>query len=243
MSRNDEASLPIRNATSGSISSDEASEFAFFAMRCDSTASWFAKSTSRSDPPDAPICCAASCASSSSSALPWLIVSSPFASEVRLCWLPSRRSAAPSTRSQRWRMRSSVLTTSGSCATSSVTPRTVPPVSSASRFALKRSRLSATAGKPAAWPCAASADPRASRCESICISVAVDAEAPDCADCRPSRNTISAANTRNIASSVPSTWNCLTTGIDPMSGSLTGMRADCVAERSCSMMDTLASGS
>ena len=36
------SSLPSRNATSGSISSADASVLAFFAIRCDSTASWFA---------------------------------------------------------------------------------------------------------------------------------------------------------------------------------------------------------
>ena len=47
MSRNVPASLPSRNATSGSISSDEASALAFLAIRCDSTASWFVYSISR----------------------------------------------------------------------------------------------------------------------------------------------------------------------------------------------------
>ena len=52
MSRNAPASLPSRNATSGStLVADDASVFAFFAIRCDSTASWFANSSSRQLPP------------------------------------------------------------------------------------------------------------------------------------------------------------------------------------------------
>ena len=39
MSRNVPVSLPSRNATSGSISSDDTSELAFFAIRCESIAS------------------------------------------------------------------------------------------------------------------------------------------------------------------------------------------------------------
>ena len=34
---------------------------------------------------------------------------------------------------------------------------------------------------------------------------------------------MSAANTRNITSSMPSTWNCLTTGMLPISGSFRGI--------------------
>ena len=54
---------------------------------------------------------------------------------------------------------------------------------------------------------------------------------------------MNAANTRNIASSVPSTWNCLTTGMVPRIGILRGTLTACVAPRSCSMMETVASGS
>ena len=54
---------------------------------------------------------------------------------------------------------------------------------------------------------------------------------------------MNAANTRKVASSVPSTWNCLTTGMLPMTGILRGAFIDCVAVRSCSMIETDASGS
>ena len=243
MSRNVPASRPSRNATSGSISSDDASVLAFFAIRCDSTASWFVYSISRSDPPPCAICAAAVCASSSSALLPALSASSPLASDVRLVSFASRRSAAVSTRSHRCLTSVRSLTAASSCATSRLTPRTVPPFSSASRSALKRSRLSFTAANAVAWPCAASALPRASRCDSICISVAVAAAAPPCADWRLSRNTISAANTRNVTSRMPSVWNCLATGRWPMSGSFLGIVMFAVAVRNCSMIDTDASGS
>ena len=49
----------------------------------------------------------------------------------------------------------------------------------ASNSAPAPSRLSRMAVNAAAWPCAASAEPRASRCESICISVAAD----ECSAC------------------------------------------------------------
>ena len=56
MSRKVPVSLPSRNATSGSISSDDTSEFAFFAIRCESMASWLVKSISRTLPPPAAAC-------------------------------------------------------------------------------------------------------------------------------------------------------------------------------------------
>ena len=58
-----------------------------------------------------------------------------------------------------------------------------------------------------------------------------------------SRNTISAANSRNVTISMPSVWNCLTTGRLPMSRSLRGVAMFAVAVRSCSMIETDASGS
>ncbi len=243
MSRNVPASLPSRNATSGSISSDDASAFAFFAIRCDSTASWFAYSISRREPPPWPTCCAACCASSRIALLPWLMLSRPLASVVRLCWLSMTRPALTSTRSHRPRMSCRSFTTVSSDGASRETPFTVPPFCSASRSALKRSRLSFRPANAAAWPCAASAVPRARRCDSICISVAVDSAAAPCDAERPSRNTMSAANTRNVTISTPSTWNCRTIGRCPISGRRFGIRISDVAERSCSMIDTEASGS
>ena len=123
MSRNVPESLPSRNATSGSISSDDASELAFLAMRCDSTASWFVYSISRRLPPPCPICADACCASSSSALLPELSVSRPLASVVRLVSLASSRSAARSTRSQRALTSFRSLTVVSSCAMSRLTPR------------------------------------------------------------------------------------------------------------------------
>ncbi len=108
---------------------------------------------------------------------------------------------------------------------------------------MKRSRLSFTAAKAVGWPCAASALPRARRCESICISVAVADAAALWPDCLLSRNIISAANTRNITISTPSVWNCLVTGRSPMTHSFRGAAEPDVAERSWSMIDTDASGS
>jgi len=138
-------------------------------------------------------------------------------------------------------LRSWVVT--ASWGTSRLTPRAVPPVSSASKLALNFSRLSLTAAKPADCPCAASALPRASRCESICISVAVAAAADVCVDCRESRNTMRAARSRNATISTPRVWNCLTTGRLPMIGSRLGLDAGAALVRSCSMIVTDASGS
>ena len=243
MSRNVPASLPSRKATSGSISSPEASALAFFAIRCDSTASWFEYSISRRLPPPWPTCCAASCASSRIALFPWLMFSRPFASVVRLCWLSMTRPALTSTRSHRVRMSPRSFTTASSDGVSSETPFTVPPVCSASRSALNRSRLSLSPAKAAAWPCDASAVPRARRCESICISVAVDSAAAPCDANRTSRNSISAPSTMNVTISRPSTWNWRTTDRWPITGSRLGIRISEVAERSCSMIDTEASGS
>ena len=95
---------------------------------------------------------------------------------------------------------------------SSETPLTVPPFWSASSSALNRSRLSLSAAKAAFWPCDASAVPRARRCESICISVAVASATAACAASRASRNSISAPRTRKITISTPRIWNWRTTG-------------------------------
>ena len=65
--------------------------------------------------------------------------------------------------------------------------------------------LSFTEANAPVWPCAARAVPRARRCESICISVAVDAAAAFCVAIRPSMNTIRAENTKNITIITPST--------------------------------------
>ena len=108
---------------------------------------------------------------------------------------------------------------------------------------MKRSVLSFTEANAPAWPCAASAVPRARRCESICISVAVDAAAAFCVAFRPSRNTMNAANTKNVTIITPSTWNCWTIGRWPITGSRRGIFISVVAVRSCSMIDTDASGS
>ena len=220
MSRKVPLSLPSRNATSGSISSDDASELAFFAMRCDSTASWFAYSISRRLPPPCAICADACCARSSSALLPVLSASRPLASDVRLVSFSSRLPAAVSTRSQRDLTSFSSLTVASSCATSSVTPRVLPPLRSASRSVLNRSRLSLTAENALVWPCAASALPRASRCESICISVAVAEAAAPCDDCRAVEEHHQRREQRNVTIRTPSVWNCLTTGRLPISGQL-----------------------
>ena len=108
---------------------------------------------------------------------------------------------------------------------------------------MNRSRLSRTAANALACPCAASAEPRASRCDSICISVAID----DCIDCwfdaRLSRYTMNAARTRNMTVSTPSTWNCLTTGRLPISSVFDGVGAAVLAARNCSITDIVVSGS
>ena len=52
-----------------------------------------------------------------------------------------------------------------------------------------------------------------------------------------------AAKTRNVSAMTPRTWNCCSTGRLPTSGSLRGTRISDVAVRSCSMIDTDASGS
>ena len=105
------------------------------------------------------------------------------------------------------------------------------------------SRLSLTAGNPFALPCAASAAPRARRCESICISVAAAADTDDWVAVRPSRNTMNAANTRNVTISTPSTWNWLATGRWPITGSWRGCFIVALAVRNCSRIETEASGS
>jgi hypothetical protein len=138
---------------------------------------------------------------------------------------------------------SSIVMMPGSCSTSMPTPFTVPPLTSASKSALKRSRLLRTAAKPCGWPCAASAEPRARRCESICISVAVATCADCCVAMRPSSHHRRPATRRNSTSSPPSTCSCLSIGSPPMIGSLRGAAALACAVRSCSMMDTEASGS
>jgi hypothetical protein len=84
---------------------------------------------------------------------------------------------------------------------------------------------------------------RATRCESICMSVAVATDAAACEAVRPSRKIMKAANTRKVSSSTPSTWNCWTMGRLPMNGILRGIRTSELAVRSCSMIDTEASGS
>ncbi len=180
MSRNVPVSLPSRNATSGSISSDETSEFAFLAIRCESTASWLVKSTSRSEPPAEAICADACWASSSNALLPWLIPSRPFDSESSAAWLSTTVVAFFSTRSQRASRAPSAFCSASLVATSTFVPCTMPPLVSASRSARKRSRESLTLSNAPALPCTASAVPRARRCDSICISVAVVELAPAC---------------------------------------------------------------
>ena len=177
ISRNVPVSLPSRNATSGSISSDDTSELAFFAMRCESMASWLVKSTSRTLPPPAAACEEACWASSSSTVLPWLIPSSPLESDTRLPWLSRTEVAFFSTRSQRELTSASCPCNVSEPGTSTEAPLIVPPLVSASRSVRKRSRESLTASKAEALPCTASDVPRARRCESICISVAVLAPA------------------------------------------------------------------
>ena len=98
MSRNAAMSSAEQERDLGSISSDGASALAFLAMRCDSTASWFAGTRSRAGvaarlrrsaaPPAAP-------ARATALRLA-LIPSRPLPSAVRLASLPSSRSAAVS---------------------------------------------------------------------------------------------------------------------------------------------------
>ena len=243
MSRNVPASLPSRNAVSGSISSPDASALAFLAMRCDSTASWLAKSTSRTVPPPCPICSPSCSASSSSDVLASLTRSRPAASDVSASAFCVSRSAALSTVSH-----FALISVRSSPAAPLVTasmfaPFASPPSISALRSAPNFCRLSSTVANACFWPCAASAEPRARRCDSICISVAVADCAAACDVVRESRNSISSASTANTISSVSSTWNCLTTGRLPMTGSLREVAASALALRSWSMIDTDASGS
>ena len=146
MSRNVPASLPSRNATSGSISSDEpacwrSSRSAATARRAGSRIR--SRAGCRRPARSARDAC---CASSSSALLPALSASRPLASDVRLVSLASSRSAAVSTRSQR-------CLTSSSSLTRRLVLRDVEAdararcrrSSSASRSALNRSRLSLTA--------------------------------------------------------------------------------------------------
>ena len=79
--------------------------------------------------------------------------------------------------------------------------------------------------------------PRARRCDSICISVAID----DCSDCcvvaRLSTYTMNAASASNATASTPRIWNCLTVGRLPMTASFDGGDAVLLAVRSCSITD------
>ena len=122
MSRNVPVSLPSRNATSGSISSDDASALAFFAIRCDSTASWFAYSISRRLPPPARSA-RRLLRELEQRVVAELSASRPLASEVRLVSLSTGARGA-STRSQRALTSFSSLSVASSCVTSRLTPRT-----------------------------------------------------------------------------------------------------------------------
>ena len=154
----------------------------------------------------------ARCARSTSCLLPWVTVAAPFARSINRCWLSSSCSTLASTRSHRDLMPCRSTCSSSSCTTSSVTPLIVPPRCRASRSALKRSRVSFTASNATGRPCNASVEPLARRCESICISVAVAVEAAACAAVRTSSDMMSAANTRNVTSRRPRTWNCRAIG-------------------------------
>ena len=130
-----------------------------------------------------------------------------------------------------------------SCTASSVTPLIVPPRCSASRSALKRSRVSLTASNAAGRPCSASVELLERRCDSICISVAVAVDAAAWAAVRTSNDITSAANTRNATSRMPSTWNCRAIGRWPISGTFHGILAPVIDVRIWSISDTDASGS
>ena len=110
-----------------------------------------------------------------------------------------------------------------SCTASSVTPLTVPPRCSASKSALKRSRVSFTASNATGRPCSASVELLESRCDSICISVAVAVDAAAWAAVRTSNHMMSAANMRKVTSRMPRTWNCRAIGRWPISGTFPGI--------------------
>ena len=108
---------------------------------------------------------------------------------------------------------------------------------------MKRSRVSFTASKATGRPCSASVELLDSRCESICISVAVAVDAAACAAVLTSIDMMSAANTRNVTSRMPRTWNCLAIGRWPISGTFPGARAPPIEFRICSSSDIDANGS
>ena len=108
---------------------------------------------------------------------------------------------------------------------------------------MKRSRVSFTASNATGRPCSASVELLASRCDSICISVAVAVDAAACAAVRTSSDMMSAANTRNVTSRMPRTWNCRAIGRWPISGTFRGILVSAIAVRICSISDTDASGS
>ena len=245
MSRNVPASLPSRNATSGSISSDDASALAFFAIRCDSTASWFVYSISRRLPPPWPTCCAACWASSRIALLPWLMFSRPFASEVRLCWLSRTRSALTSTRSQR---RLDVLQQlDDGVVRGHVERHALDRAAGLQRVEVRLEAVAAVlqaAGTPRPGPapqapCRAQAAAKASAFRSPSLQ-----QPPTARRARPSRNSISAANTRNVTMQHAQHLELLDDRQVPdQPASFCGIRISDVAERSCSMIDTDASGS
>ena len=90
--------------------------------------------------------------SSTSCLLPCATVAEPLATSISRCWLSSSCSTLESIRSQRALMPCSSMCTASSCTASSVTPLIVPPRCSASKSALKRSRVSFTASNATGPP-------------------------------------------------------------------------------------------
>ena len=238
-SRKVPASLASSAASSGSVSGEDTNAAVFLAIRCDSRASWLAYSRSRGLAP----ACPARWARSTSCLLPCATVAAPFATSINRCWLSSSCSTLVSTRSQRDLMPCRSRCSSSSCTASSATPLIVPPRCRASRSVLNRSRESFTASNATGRPSSASVEPLASRCDSICISVAVATDAAPCAAVRTSIDMMSAAKTTKVTSRMPRTWNCRAIGRWPISGTLRGTLVSVIAERICSISEAEACGS
>ena len=97
--------------------------------------------------------------SSTSCLLPCATVAEPLATSMRRCWLSSKLSRrSTSIRSHRALMPCSSGGAHRRRTASSVTPLIVPPRCSASRSALKRSRVSFTASNATGRPCSASVE-------------------------------------------------------------------------------------
>ena len=110
---------------------------------------------------------------------------------------------------------------------------------------MKRSRLSFTAANAVGLPLRGERGAaRQALREHLHLGRGRRGGAVPASRCRPSRNIMSAAKTKNVSAMTPEDLELLErSGRWPISGSLRGIRISDVAVRSCSMIDTDASGS